>query len=244
MKNIHLTIEKERHSCGLTQKQVAEKLKTSQNNYCKIENGKSKLTVDRLFELSEIFGIPVIKILDPSGTQMTLKEKEYIKEINLLQEKLEEEKGKSEKYEHDKQLIRERINSWMELFRNTLPLLVNDIDNNLYTVTQLTETGSKKITILDYITLTIEAFVKGMLNEDKKHESFRHFINIVELREIIVDTLRANKINDFACKDFFQNKDSILSDPNRYIDENQFIKAMKFTSFGNMLYEKDKKKGS
>lgn len=46
-----------------TQKQVAEFMGISQGAYCKLEKGQSELTVQKLFLLSELYGVSVQTII-------------------------------------------------------------------------------------------------------------------------------------------------------------------------------------
>lgn len=57
-----------RESKHLSQEYVAMSLRISQSSYAKLESGQSKLTVDRLLLLAEIFKISSAKLLDPNFT--------------------------------------------------------------------------------------------------------------------------------------------------------------------------------
>ena len=46
---------------------MADSLELSQNDYCKIENGTTKLTIDRLEEIATILDVPVESILSSSN---------------------------------------------------------------------------------------------------------------------------------------------------------------------------------
>ena len=48
---------------GRTQKQVADFMGMSQGAYCRLEKGESELTVNKLFLLSELYGVPVQTII-------------------------------------------------------------------------------------------------------------------------------------------------------------------------------------
>lgn len=52
-------IKKLRLKLGYSQHTVAQALGISQNAYCKIELGYSKLTINKLFDIAEAFNLPV-----------------------------------------------------------------------------------------------------------------------------------------------------------------------------------------
>lgn len=52
-------IRKLRLKLGYSQHTVAQALGISQNAYCKIELGYSKLTVNQLFNIAEVFKLPI-----------------------------------------------------------------------------------------------------------------------------------------------------------------------------------------
>lgn len=62
-------LRKEHH---LTQEQMAEKLQMSKNGYAKLERGESKLNIEYLFKIAQVFNIDVSELL-----------KEH-KDVNLL----------------------------------------------------------------------------------------------------------------------------------------------------------------
>lgn len=58
-----LRIKRIREYRNYTQQFMADKLELSQNAYCKVENGTTKLTIDRLEEIAKILDVPVENIL-------------------------------------------------------------------------------------------------------------------------------------------------------------------------------------
>ena len=62
-----LRIKKIREYRNYTQQFMADSLDLSQNAYCKIENGTTKLTIDRLEEIATILDVPVESILSSSN---------------------------------------------------------------------------------------------------------------------------------------------------------------------------------
>ncbi|NLA25332.1 MAG: helix-turn-helix transcriptional regulator [Bacteroidales bacterium] len=57
--NYHGRIKSIRESKNLTQEHIANKLNISQRAYSSIENGKTQLTVDRLFEIADALQVSV-----------------------------------------------------------------------------------------------------------------------------------------------------------------------------------------
>ncbi len=57
-----LRIKKIREYRNYTQQYMADSLELSQNAYCKIENGTTKLTIDRLDAIASILDVPVESI--------------------------------------------------------------------------------------------------------------------------------------------------------------------------------------
>ena len=74
-KNVAGNIRKIREYRDYTQDYLAAKLKISQNAYSKIELGYSKLTIERLFQISAILDVEVTQLL-------TLDHVELIKSIS------------------------------------------------------------------------------------------------------------------------------------------------------------------
>ncbi len=58
-----LRIKRIREFRNFTQQYLADKLDISQNAYSKIENGTTKLTIDRLEQLAKLLDVPVESIL-------------------------------------------------------------------------------------------------------------------------------------------------------------------------------------
>ena len=55
-----------RESKHLSQEYIAISLQMTQSSYAKLESGQSKLTVERLILLADIFQISSAKLLDPN----------------------------------------------------------------------------------------------------------------------------------------------------------------------------------
>ncbi|HUM50371.1 MAG TPA: helix-turn-helix transcriptional regulator [Chitinophagales bacterium] len=58
-----LRIKKLREFRNFTQQYLADKLDISQNAYSKIENGTTKLTIDRLEQIAKLLDVPVESVL-------------------------------------------------------------------------------------------------------------------------------------------------------------------------------------
>ena len=58
-----LRIKKIREFRNFTQQYLADKLDISQNAYSKIENGTTKLTIDRLEQVANLLDVPIESIL-------------------------------------------------------------------------------------------------------------------------------------------------------------------------------------
>lgn len=56
----------------LTQENMAEKLGISVNGYSKIENGKTKLTLDRIQEISQILDIGIIELINTNNDRIVI----------------------------------------------------------------------------------------------------------------------------------------------------------------------------
>jgi len=63
MEEILQKIKNARNIKGLSYENMADELKMSTSAYRKIENNETKLTVERLFQISEILQTPVSKLL-------------------------------------------------------------------------------------------------------------------------------------------------------------------------------------
>lgn len=72
MKNITKRIIEIRNSKGISQEYMAEMLHMSQPAYCKIENNKSKLSLERFFKIIEILNLNVQDVLYPDCKVMPI----------------------------------------------------------------------------------------------------------------------------------------------------------------------------
>jgi len=73
-----LRIKKIREYRNYTQQYMADSLELSQNAYCKIENGTTKLTIDRLETIANILDVPVESILSSEKQTFNIERNERI----------------------------------------------------------------------------------------------------------------------------------------------------------------------
>ncbi len=69
---------------GLSQADTAKKLFISQRAYCDIENGKTKLDIDRLEQIAKLYDIDVLDMIAKSKDSNTQKIKRLEREIESL----------------------------------------------------------------------------------------------------------------------------------------------------------------
>lgn len=69
MKNIIELIKQKRKLLGWSLKDTAEKFGLTTTGYAKIENGETSITLDRLYQIAEIFGVSVGELLGLEGGQ-------------------------------------------------------------------------------------------------------------------------------------------------------------------------------
>ena len=60
-------IRKVRESKAWSQEQMAEKLNMSLNGYAKIERGETKLYLDKLEQIAQVFDIDVVELMQSDG---------------------------------------------------------------------------------------------------------------------------------------------------------------------------------
>lgn len=97
MKSIGDRIKQSRLALGLSQADAAKKLDISTPAFCKIETGQTDLNVSRLFQISKVFKVPVMQLIDGkaveanSSSELAALKKELIEkeeEINKLRKKV------------------------------------------------------------------------------------------------------------------------------------------------------------
>jgi DNA-binding helix-turn-helix protein len=65
--NINEKIRRIRESKEWSQEQMAEKLNMSLNGYAKIERGESKIYLDKLEQIAQVFDIDVVELMQSDG---------------------------------------------------------------------------------------------------------------------------------------------------------------------------------
>lgn len=66
---------------GITQLEMSEKLGMAKNNYGKVENGQTEMAVSRLYQIADILGVNIIKLLGENvGDAQKIAELEKINE--------------------------------------------------------------------------------------------------------------------------------------------------------------------
>lgn len=106
-----------RNKKGLSQYEVAELLNISQSTYFQIENGKTELTVKRLYQIAEVLNEPVWKVL---GLDL-----EYEKKVDDIEKMMKET---AEEMRSKERFINEAIVR-LEENKNTIQLLKSTIED-------------------------------------------------------------------------------------------------------------------
>ena len=65
--SVNEKIRKIREAKDWSQEQMAEKLNMSLNGYAKIERGESKIYLDKLEQIAQVFDIDVIELMQSDG---------------------------------------------------------------------------------------------------------------------------------------------------------------------------------
>lgn len=65
--SVNEKIRKVRESKAWSQEQMAEKLNMSLNGYAKIERGETKLYLDKLEQIAQVFDIDVVELMQSDG---------------------------------------------------------------------------------------------------------------------------------------------------------------------------------
>ena len=64
MSNTGIYIRKAREKKGYSQEYMADKLDINQATYARLENEETKITLDRLYKISEILEVNILDLLD------------------------------------------------------------------------------------------------------------------------------------------------------------------------------------
>ena len=115
-----LRIKKIREYRNYTQQHMADKLELSQNAYCKIENGTTKLTTDRLEAIANILDVPIESIL--AGDKQV---------FNLENNNIEKFYGHIENlHEENKELMQKQI-EYLQMQNEILLKTIEKLTNKL-----------------------------------------------------------------------------------------------------------------
>lgn len=107
--NLGVNIAKRRIELGLTQEKAAERIGLSRQAYSRIENGRTRLISNRLYDIANAFGCDKNLIL--MGYDMTF-DPEKIKDLlNEKDEKIVDAYRNIEVLEKENQQLREKVQS-------------------------------------------------------------------------------------------------------------------------------------
>lgn len=71
--SVNEKIRKIREAKDWSQEQMAEKLNMSLNGYAKIERGESKIYLDKLEQIAQVFDIDIIELMQSDGKKSVFK---------------------------------------------------------------------------------------------------------------------------------------------------------------------------
>jgi transcriptional regulator with XRE-family HTH domain len=169
MNKVYENIKAIRQSLGLTQTDVAYEIGIAVNNYGKLERGEIQLTIERLEELSKVFGMTTIEILEYNTPKDTLSHTEKDNEIRALKEKIEDmkmqlqDKSKLIAYISD---LEERL----EFHTNMAATVLNLVDKKVFDNNELSD--AKKIEEIQdaILQLKVAIFNNLYLNRNKNKQ--------------------------------------------------------------------------
>jgi transcriptional regulator with XRE-family HTH domain len=149
MNKIYENIKAIRQAKGLTQTYLAEKVGIAINNYGKLERGEIQLTIERLEQLAEIFGMTVIEIMQyGSGVESVKVDSEKVKEL-----------------EKEIKDLKEKIQSYEKIMQDTLEAhktIVNLTEGNKKLYEQIIDMAHKTIDILEQQIIILEKEIKKL----------------------------------------------------------------------------------
>jgi len=85
MKNIGYNIRQLRHKLNVNQQEISKRLKISIPAYSKIETGFTDINITRLYQIADLFQVPITEILKDGQNSANANQSE---EINVLKEQL------------------------------------------------------------------------------------------------------------------------------------------------------------
>lgn len=81
-------LKKYRNSLGMKSKEIAVYLNMSESAYCYLENGITKLDIDRAEKLSQLYNIKIDELVKPKIQIIDIEEKFYITKIVEIKKEL------------------------------------------------------------------------------------------------------------------------------------------------------------
>lgn len=107
MEKVYENIKKLRLLHKYSMSEMSEKLKINQSSYFQLEKGETKLTIERLYEIADIFKVSVLELLN--GTDESLLEKQdntaLVNEIEILKERIKD-------LEDDKRRLKKQLDDY------------------------------------------------------------------------------------------------------------------------------------
>ncbi len=98
-----------RESNNWSQQQLADKLDMSTNGYAKIERGESSLTIAKLEQIAEVFGVDILELMSLGENNILLfQEKDNVSFINSSQELASEIRNLKQTIQHKDELLEQQ----------------------------------------------------------------------------------------------------------------------------------------
>jgi transcriptional regulator with XRE-family HTH domain len=142
--NIHENIKVLRLQKRLSQLDVADAIAVSQSAYAQLESGKTEITLNRIEQLAELFGMTVIELLQYNGEkvpQPQIVDNEKVKDLENKIKLLEHDLIRSYTYLHEcLTFLRYFKETMLEHYRS-----VPNEDASLITLADLNKTWTKKV---------------------------------------------------------------------------------------------------
>ena len=115
-----IRIKRIREYRNYTQQHMADNLELSQNAYCKIESGTTKLTIDRLESIASILDVPVEVILGSEKQVFNFENNNIDKFYGYIENLYEENKELLQKQIEFLSLQNEKLIKTIEVLTNKL----------------------------------------------------------------------------------------------------------------------------
>ncbi len=100
-----------RENNNWSQQQLAERLNMSISGYAKIERGESSLTISKLEQIAEVFGVDILELMSLGESNILLfQEKDNMSFINSSQELASEVRNLKQTITHKDELLAQKDN--------------------------------------------------------------------------------------------------------------------------------------